>query len=223
MNIFQKLRTDKYLTINGLAEIFKEKGYEVDRNKINRIEGKQSPDGEVLKAYSDYFCVTADFLLGISQKTSTKEEKIASIGYATGLSEAVVNDLIRTRDMKEKYEKEGIVNLGGLSNFGLADVINLLVEHGKPFDSIFSAINSYFRLDNESPTLFTKKQTEKALKKKEFNLDDGLSVNDAYLVCNNGFFLPLNIAQIDSFFLDKICDQLKEIKRCLYKDSKKEG
>lgn len=70
----------------------------IERSKISRYEnGVSSYDIETLQAYSDFFGVTVDYLLGISDIVS-KDEDINMICDITGLSEDAVNNLKLCQD-----------------------------------------------------------------------------------------------------------------------------
>ena len=117
-NIFETLRLNNHLTAKGLSEIFKREGFNVDRNKINRLEGGQIPDGEALKAYSKYFNVSSDFLLGLLPAESMDAD-IRMISRYTGLDDTAIktlhnfkhyigvlfNDMIQTVEGRNLFNK----------------------------------------------------------------------------------------------------------------------
>lgn len=97
--IYERLRLDKHLTAKGLAEALS-----IDRNKIYRIETGQTPDGETLKAYSKYFGVSTDYLLGLS-KAKTQKEDLKMISDYTGLDVTTIELLHDYSEMDEFYIK----------------------------------------------------------------------------------------------------------------------
>lgn len=86
--IIKTLRKEKNLTQCQLAEIM-----HCDRSKIADIErGKSTPTIEDIKVLSAYFCVSADYLLGISKAATNNKDKQFVCDYV-GLSLEAVEDL----------------------------------------------------------------------------------------------------------------------------------
>ena len=140
MTIFEKLRKDHNYTIKGLAETLTGEGYKIDRNKINRIEANQSPDGEILIAYSNHFNVSADYLLGLD-KTPSKDLNVKSICKKTGLNETAVNALIEDNELG----KENVFDRIARQNY--AAVINDLIKYNDDKMQLFNHIYSYLHFD----------------------------------------------------------------------------
>lgn len=74
----KQLRREKNLTQEQLADVFG-----IARNSIFSYEtGRRIPDIEVLKCYAEYFGVTSDYLLGLS---NNRTNETAAIGGKLGL------------------------------------------------------------------------------------------------------------------------------------------
>ena len=68
----KSLREEKGLTQQELGEIFK-----ISRSSISKYEaGERRPDPPSLKAFSEYFCVSVDYLLGITDSRYIPERVI---------------------------------------------------------------------------------------------------------------------------------------------------
>ena len=82
----KQLRREKNLTQEQLADVFG-----VARNSIFSYEtGRRIPDIEVLKSYAEYFGVTSDYLLGLS---NNRTNETAAIGDKLGLSDEAIEKL----------------------------------------------------------------------------------------------------------------------------------
>ncbi len=82
----KQLRREKNLTQEQLAEVFG-----VARNSIFSYEtGRRIPDIEVLKSYAEYFGVTSDYLLGLSDN---RTPETTAIGDKLGLSDEAIECL----------------------------------------------------------------------------------------------------------------------------------
>ena len=101
-NIYYQLResteTDNSpaLTQIELAKAFADDGNPLAQSIISKIEtSKENPPSvsyNVLRAYSQHFNVTTDYLLGL-RETSLVDENIAMINKVTGLSEKSIDTL----------------------------------------------------------------------------------------------------------------------------------
>lgn len=86
----------KELPMSQLAKILCDKGFiknysdESVRQEIRKVEQENKfPQQYLIKAYSNYFNVTADYLLGI-RNNAVVDENIAMIGRVTGLSDDAI-------------------------------------------------------------------------------------------------------------------------------------
>lgn len=114
-NIYYQLResteTDNSpaLTQIELAKAFADDGNPLAQSIISKIEtSKENPPSvsyNVLRAYSQHFNVTTDYLLGL-RETSLVDENIAMINKVTGLSEKSIDTLksLYTENMPELLE-----------------------------------------------------------------------------------------------------------------------
>ena len=128
-------------TQEDLADKFQEMGYAyINRLTINRIENN-SPDAkvtkEILLAYHDFFGVTTDWLLGISE-TRYEKGDISLASKAAGISEIAIS------------------RLQGFSQVEKA-ILNLLIENGS-IHYVIAAVYDYY------PNYFDKE--EKAISDK---------------------------------------------------------
>lgn len=93
----KQLRREKNLTQEQLAEVFG-----VARNSIFSYEtGRRIPDIEVLKSYAEYFGVTSDYLLGLSDN---RTPETAAIGGKLGLSDEAIQDLTEMNESMKNAE-----------------------------------------------------------------------------------------------------------------------
>lgn len=101
-NIYKQLResteTDNFpaLTQQQLSNIFKDEGNPISQSAISKLEtSKKEPPTtsfEVIKAYSEHFKVTSDYLLGL-RNTKQIDENISMINKVTGFSDISINKL----------------------------------------------------------------------------------------------------------------------------------
>lgn len=159
MNVFEKLRNTildnngKPLAIFSLAKKIEEKtGYPINRNTITRIEkGTSEPPIDYVKAYSTFFDVTSDFLLGLSENDS-KEESYRNINKKTGLSKKSIDNL-------EKLNKNKPIN-GVRFDYALHTLNKILesYEGANLFELIYHYLyggyNSVGHYDNNGEEVF---------------------------------------------------------------------
>lgn len=130
-NIFLKLREDtetddrRCLTQKELSLVFEKEGNPVSQSSISKLEkSKNNPPTKspsVLKAYSEHFNVTTDYLLGF-RNTKIVDENIAMISRVTGLS----NDAIEMLKKMSSYKEYSSIVPGLGSDI---DTINTLLEY----------------------------------------------------------------------------------------------
>lgn len=90
---FLEMRVDK-LGRKKMTQDELSSNIQIDRNRIQQLETspKVVPKETELRAYCQFFNTTADYLLGISN-ANTKDEDIAMISKATGLSDTSIDRL----------------------------------------------------------------------------------------------------------------------------------
>ena len=104
MNNIKKLRQEKGLTQNELANIF-----ELDQTTVSKWElGKAFPDTQMLIKLSSYFDVSTDYLLGISQLFYPDKIKNQMPDLST--EEQLLIDTFRTLPESEKTKARDYVN-----------------------------------------------------------------------------------------------------------------
>ncbi len=87
----------KKVTQVELAQAFHDNGIPVTRQTISLYaNGNTTPDIEKFKFIADYFKVSYDFLLGVSEATSRDN---VQINKELGLSEKAINELKKIKDM----------------------------------------------------------------------------------------------------------------------------
>lgn len=126
----KQLRREKNLTQEQLAEVFG-----VARNSIFSYEtGRRIPDIEVLKSYAEYFGVTSDYLLGLSDN---RTNETAAIGGKLGLWDDAIHHLedfvtceaalsARLEDVEDEHDTKIINEIINSKVFGesFAEVYN---------------------------------------------------------------------------------------------------
>ena len=85
------LRKQKGITQEALAREIK-----VERSSIGKYEGRSAtiPSDDVKKRIAEYFDVSVDYLLGLTEVKKINENKIEPIAQGAGLDEALVNLLV---------------------------------------------------------------------------------------------------------------------------------
>lgn len=127
-NVYKNLRenteTDKRpaLTQEELAREFAKEGNPITQSVISKLEtsNKNPPTKsiEVIKAYSEHFKVTADYLLGL-RNTSIIDENIVMISQSTGLSDMSINKL-KKYSSSDKVVLNALIEEEGIALFTLA-------------------------------------------------------------------------------------------------------
>lgn len=125
MTKFEEVRTSeidkngKTLGVAKLADILRklidDPKIKMDRQVIYRIESGTMPCKKALKAYCKYFNVTSDYLLGLSNLKSAKEDYMVT-HKLTGLTDNAINCL-----------KSNNLDTSGRSH--TLSIINFLLEH----------------------------------------------------------------------------------------------
>ena len=124
-NPFTALRREKGLTQKQLAEEFKKKGFiGISDKEISRLENgiNRYPDTYKIKAYSQYFKVAEEYLLGVTSNRSPNEN-IKMICQTTGLTEDSVKTLKALKISGKKYEQYSIIQLTDVLNHILSDTL----------------------------------------------------------------------------------------------------
>lgn len=85
------LRKQKGITQEALAREIK-----VERSSIGKYEGRSAtiPSDDVKKRIAEYFDVSVDYLLGLTEVKKINENKIEPTAQGDGLDEALVNLLV---------------------------------------------------------------------------------------------------------------------------------
>ena len=146
----KQLRREKNLTQEQLAEVFG-----VARNSIFSYEtGRRIPDIEVLKSYAEYFGVTSDYLLGLSDN---RTPETAAIGGKLGLSDEAILKLKDYAETAKDPMKASGTSLSVLRNWKVEGyiealkVINTLIQNL----SLLNAIGNYiFSKQNNFATAY---------------------------------------------------------------------
>ncbi len=157
-NVFKQLResteTDAKpaLTQGELSNEFAEQGNTISQSFISKLEkSKADPPTtsyNAIKAYSMYFNVTADYLLGL-RDTKQVDENISMINKVTGLSEKSINALKQMRNGNE------IDDFFETLNYLISKDFNLFVQ-------LVNAIELYF--DENFDTSMTYSSTNEQFK-----------------------------------------------------------
>lgn len=100
MNVFKSLRlslatdTKKEPTQSELFELFKSVYPAGSQGSISKLEsGNKEPSIDELKAYSKFFNVSTDYLLGL-EAISSKDTTIVDMAHKTHLSETAINNIV---------------------------------------------------------------------------------------------------------------------------------
>lgn len=147
-NVYKRLResteTDRKpaLTQGELAEVFEKEGNPLTQSVISKLETstKEPPTKsfEVIKAYSEHFKVTSDYLLGL-RDIPTVDENVVMIYKSTGLNEKS----IETLKILKRSEYIGILN------YIMSDYAIL--------GRFLSNLSLYFDNDYDTPVHYDKK------------------------------------------------------------------
>jgi len=100
--ILCELREDKGLTQNELAKIFHISGSSISAYEL----GTRLPSLEVLLAYVNYFDVSADYILGLTQHPSTLSSFTEE--YTSGKT---IEDLIHDAKSLTTIQKEALIQV----------------------------------------------------------------------------------------------------------------
>lgn len=215
-NIYQKLResteTDKTppLTQGQLADIFSKEGYALSQSVISKLEtSKKNPPTtsfDVIKAYSNHFKVTADYLLGL-RDTKPIDENIAMINKVTGLDENAINTL-------KKISNEDI------------DILNFIMKDFFTFYCFLSNIKNFISGDFDTPIYFERDKNGKGYSKPQIGVDikkeSPISTekekNENYLYIQNSKsadngFIAIPVSMTKTFFMDCIREQMEDWKK----------
>lgn len=106
----------------------------------NYMTGQSSPDWKTLKAIADYFKVSSDYLIGISNIKSVEPNKAAAIAL-TGLSEAALDEILLLKTIP--FENEPLDKMLSASTFGplissMSMVLSLSGELQEAIESVQS-------------------------------------------------------------------------------------
>ncbi len=148
-NIYKELRENyefkkggRRITQKELSKIFKEDYYctSLTHGAIRKLEtGERNiKNVDELTAYTKFFNVTADYLLGI-RKNAVVDENIAMIGKTTGLNDASIGTLKRVKN----YWDPRII-----------DTLNFIMREDSTFLDLINWISIY--IDNPYTTPITK-------------------------------------------------------------------
>lgn len=189
------------------SKIAKDLGCDVS-TITKHFNGDRAVTTEYLLKYAKYFCVSADYLLGISD-VSSADADIKSVCKFTGLGSTTVNYLHQTKDCAPE--------LLSFMSFWLSDLDSI----GNTFDSISQAYDDYIQKTN---TLLKNLTEEYFELKKEFsslsdeNLDNYLQV---------GFDIRDGIKKIENWhnYFDYLIYKetiafIEEMKRFLFEDER---
>ncbi len=107
---FKELRIEKELTQQELAEDFNSKyGHTFSKSSISQYEnGKRTPENVALKNFADYFKVSIDYLLGVSDirnNTINIEKEDLQKEFLKEINKFFSNENI-CRDEKDNLFKE---------------------------------------------------------------------------------------------------------------------
>ena len=101
------LRSEKGLTQGALAEALG-----ISRQSVTQYEnGIRIPDREVFRKFTEYFGVTADYLLGISDN---RTNETAGIGDKLGLSDEAIAALMEYAEKANSPEKPSGMSLSSI-------------------------------------------------------------------------------------------------------------
>lgn len=149
-NIYLKLRNNtetddaKELTQEQLSVIFGEEGNPLAQTVISKLENsKKTPPStslNVLKAYSNHFHVTCDYLLGLSNNKYA-DENYQMISRTTGLNDIAINTL---KDIKDNTELLYVI-----------DALNFLLSEQELFISLLSNMDITMNLQHWIPAIAT--------------------------------------------------------------------
>ena len=154
----KKLRTEHNLSQQKLADIIG-----ISKGALGFYEiGKNSPDILTLTAFAQYFGVSADYLLGLSDNRTT-DTNLQEVTNYTSLSEKAIDNLTHFKDMPEKefFENYGrsatTLELATPQNvlsdfFETENLSNLILSIYRYFEDYLSSCLSY----NISNTKFGK-------------------------------------------------------------------
>lgn len=95
MNNLKKLRESRHLTLRDVAPVA-----QTTHSQLSRVEnGKAGLTHKQILQLTDFFCVSADYLLGLSDIPNPKPHKYL---YAT------INDMLTIEDIIDKYQHQNI-------------------------------------------------------------------------------------------------------------------
>ncbi len=129
--------------------------------------GKRHPDAEILKRIADFYGVSLDYLVGISE-TKTRDIDIQSIAEKTGLSEKAVEKLIKINQGHEKSREERLKALCWLIREPY--LLYLIADY---FNLNFKSENYTVTIETEDETVLHRK-----LKKNELLYMNGFQINN---------------------------------------------
>ena len=148
-NVYKQLRestetnVSPALTQEQLSNKFKEEGNPVSQSVISKTEkNKKMPPTtsfEVIKAYSEHFNVTSDYLLGL-RDTKQIDENVAMINKVTGLNENSIETLRILKNDKN-----------------IVDILNYIMSDYLAFGTFLNNLLLYFYNDFDTPVHYDAK------------------------------------------------------------------
>lgn len=131
------LRSEKGLKQAELAEKLA-----ISRQSITMYEaGTRIPDIEILSRFANYFEVTADYLIGLSDN---RTNETAAIGDVLGLTDGAIEKLTAIVEIQSDFD----VILGDLGGEVEQNSVNEIVESGVLGDSFEAVYNNLWHIQS---------------------------------------------------------------------------
>lgn len=141
-------RLKKLMKEHGVTQLMLSRELNITRQAISLYtKGQSSPDINILKKIANYFDVSTDYMLGISDTQSTSPD-VKTVQEYTGLSESAVK------------------RLGLLSYTQTRTVLSYLIEEGK-IETICFCLQNLINLENDNTQnkIMTKRKILRHVKK----------------------------------------------------------